>query len=164
MKILFLLLGVVLGGEAPHDLHVSYGNLGVEGRTAILQMRIFQDDLEEALRRMEGGEHRPMAATPEMDAAFLRYFSEKFVLEVDGASLPGRIMGSGSDELDRGPVWWYRIAFEATSPITAARVTNTILFEVFDDQRNVLRTARFPEGRRQAFYFAEGEDTVEIEF
>jgi hypothetical protein len=43
--LLSLVLAVVLGGEARHDLHASYGNLGVEGRTAILQIRIFKDDL-----------------------------------------------------------------------------------------------------------------------
>jgi hypothetical protein len=162
--LLSLVLAVVLGGEARHDLHASYGNLGVEGRTAILQIRIFKDDLEEALRRFDDREPFLMEVTPEIDEAFLRYFSENFFLEVGGASLPGRILGSGADDVDREPVWWYQIAFDAPAPIETARITNTILFEVFDDQRNVLRTARFPEGRRQAFYFAIGEETNEVRF
>ena len=97
--LLSLIVGIVLGGEARHDLHVSYGNLGLEGTTAILQIRIFKDDLEEALLRFDEREPFRLEVTPEMDALFLRYLAEKFVLEVDGKTLPGRILGSGYDEL-----------------------------------------------------------------
>ncbi|MGD2122852.1 MAG: hypothetical protein PVJ76_13955 [Gemmatimonadota bacterium] len=164
MKVFFLLMAVVLGREAKHELHVSYGNLGVEGNTAILQIRIFKDDLEEALRRFDNREPFLMEVTPELDAAFLRYLSEHLVLEHAGSALSGRILGSGYDELDREPVWWYQVAYEAPEPIQALRVTYTVLFEVFEDQRNVLRVAHFPEGKRQAFYFARGEETSDVEF
>jgi hypothetical protein len=164
VKFFLLLFGVMLGREAQHDLHVAYGNLAVEGKNAVLQIRIFKDDLEEALRRFDNREPFLMEATPEIDSAFLRYFSENFVVEHEGEMLPGRILGSGYDEVDREPVWYYQIAFDAPGPIESLRITNTILFEVFDDQRNVLRTASFPEGRRQAFYFVTGEETNEVKF
>lgn len=177
--ILALLLAVLWPAKAPHgelpheflrpaaalhDLHVSYGNLGVEGSTAVLQLRIFKDDLEEALRRATGEAVPAMEATPEMDRAFLDYFSGRFQLEYDGEKLQGRIIGSGLDELDREPVWWYRIAYDAEAVIDGLRVTNTLLFELFPDQRNVLRVAHFPEGNRRAYYFASGEETAVIEF
>lgn len=161
---LSLWLAVVLGGAPPHDLHASYGNLGIEGTTAVLQIRIFQDDLEEALGKLGGKEVSLLEATPEIDALFLRYLAANFILEVEGSPLKGRILGSGSDELDREPVWWYQIRFDAPSPIQGARITNTILFELFEDQSNILRVARFPEGSRKAYYFAAGEETVEIRF
>jgi hypothetical protein len=162
--LLSLMVGIVLGGEARHDLHVSYGNLGLEGTTAILQIRIFKDDLEEALQRFDEREPFLLEVTPEMDALFLRYLSENFRLEVDGKTLPGRILGSGYDELDREPVWWYQIAYDLPGPFDGARVTNTVLMEVFDDQSNVLRVVRFPEETRRAYYFAPGDETVEIKF
>ena len=162
--LLSLLLAAVLGGELPHDLHASYGNLGVEENTAILQLRVFKDDLEEALVRFDGRESLLLEVTPEFDALFLRYFSEHFVLEVGGEDLKGRIVGSGYDELDREPVWWYQVAFDAPAPIQAARVTNTLLFGLFDDQNNILRVVRFPDETRKAYYFTRGEETVEIEF
>jgi len=172
--LLSLLLAVVLGGEArgdldlgaqpPHDLHASYGNLGVEGNTAILQIRVFKDDLEEALRRFDSREPFLLEVAPELDALFLRYFSENFLLEVEEEALQGRIVGSGYDELDREPIWWYQVAFDIPAPIKAARITNTLLLELFKDQRNILRVVRFPEETRRAYYFASGEETVEIEF
>ena len=162
--ILSLVLAVVLGAEPRHDLHASYGNLGIEDNTAILQLRVFKDDLEEALRRFEDREPFLLEVNPEVDALFLRYFSEKFILEIGGKTLTGRIVGSGYDELDREPVWWYQVAFDAAAPILSARVTNTLLFEIFADQSNILRVVRFPEEARKAYYFTVGEETVEIEF
>ncbi len=166
VTILWMLLGLLPGpAEAPrHDLHVSYGNLGVEGSTAILQLRVFKDDLAEALRRMEGLEAVQLEVSPEIDALSLRYLSERFVLEVDGTALSGQIIGSGEDELDREPVWWYQIQFEAPEPIRSARITNTVLFEIFNDQSNVLRVVKFPQEDRQAFFFGPGEETHEVNF
>jgi hypothetical protein len=166
LNLLLIFLGLLVGpaGASPHDLHVSYGNLGVEGNTAILQIRIFKDDLEEALRRMEGLGAVRLEVSPAMDALSLRYLSGHFVLEVDGNPLKGQIIGSGEDELDREPVWWYQIRYEAKDPIRSARITNTVLFEIFDDQSNVLRVVRFPEGNRQAFFFGAGEETHEVSF
>lgn len=162
--VLSLIVGMVLGGEARHDLHVSYGNLGLEGTTAILQIRIFKDDLEEALQEFEGKGSFLLDVTPEIDALFLRYLSENFLLEVEGKTLPGRILGSGYDEMDREPVWWYQVAYDLPGPFEGARVTNTVLMEIFDDQSNVLRVVRFPEETRRAYYFSPGEKTVEIKF
>ena len=147
-----------------HDLHVAYGNLGVEGDVAILQIRIFKDDLEEALRRFHERAHFRLEVSPEIDSLFLAYLREHFVLEVGGAHLEGVLVGSGDDELDREPVWWYQVQFSAPEPIEMARITNTLLFELFDDQRNVLRVVQFPSETRRAYYFARGEETVEISF
>lgn len=148
----------------PHDLHVSYGNLGVEGAVAILQLRIFQDDLVEALRRFHRRESFRLEVTPEVDGLFLSYLARKFVLEVGGTALEGQIVGSGDDALDREPVWWYQVRYTAPEPIRSARIINTLLFEIFDDQSNVLRVVRFPEETRRAYYFAPGEETIQIEF
>lgn len=152
------------GSPLPHDLHVSYGNLGVEGSLAILQLRVFKNDLEEALGRTSRVEDLVMEVSPEMDALFLEYMKEHFVLEVEGSVLPPVIAGSGYDELDREPVWTYQLRYDARGPIRGARITNTILFEVFADQRNVVRVVKFPEGERRAYYFSPGEDTREITF
>jgi hypothetical protein len=137
----------------------------VEGSIAILQIRIFKDDLEEALRRLGGlDDSFRMEVSPGVDSLFLRYVAERFVVQANGQRIMGRIVGSGEDELDREPVWNVQLRFDAPEAIRAMRITYTVLFEVFDDQRNVLRVVKFPEERRLAYYFAEGEETVEISF
>jgi len=154
----------LLAAEPPHDLHATYGNLGVDGSIAILQLRVFKTDLEEALQRFHGLEGFQLDVSPMTDALFLRYFVENFILEVDGQSLKGQIVGSGDDELDREPVWWYQVRFDASGPIGSARITNTVFFEIFDDQSNVMRVVKFPEETRRAYYFARGEETLDITF
>jgi hypothetical protein len=152
------------GPILPHDLHVSYGNLGVDGSLAILQLRAFKNDVEEALARFHGLDGLQLEVSPQTDALFLAYLKDRFQIEVDGQLLEGTIIGSGDDELDREPVWWYQIRFDAPAPIESARITNTVLFEIFDDQRNVVRVVEFPEEDRRAYYFAPGEETIEITF
>jgi hypothetical protein len=136
----------------------------VEGAVAILQLRVFKNDLEEALGRLGGRDSFQMTVSPEVDALFLRYLAQRFRLEVGEDVLEGHIVGSGEDELDREPVWWYQIQYTASEPIQAARITNTILFEIFQDQRNVLRVVRFPGENRRAYYFAPGEETIQVGF
>ncbi len=50
------------GAAAPHELHVAYGDLAVEGAVAVLRLRLFKDDLEAALARHRG-EARPTPMT-----------------------------------------------------------------------------------------------------
>ena len=161
-----LLLGPTQGeeGELVHDLHITTGNFAVEGSLAVLNIRIFKDDLEEALARHGDRESMLMAANPEVDALFAAYFTERFTFEVAGESLTGRIIGSGEDELDREPIWWYRIRFDAPRAIRGARIMNTLLLEIFDDQRNILKIIHYPEEVPRTFYFASGEEWADITF
>ncbi len=155
-------------GPAPaprHDLHVSYGDLGIQGALAVLEIRIFTDDLEEALRRRHGlPDAFHMEASPRVDSLFLAYLGDEFVLGVGGTSLVGGILGSEEDVRDREPIWVYRIRYEGPSPISALEIRNTLLLEIFDDQRNILRVGHFPEGRTRTYYFARGEESRRVEF
>jgi len=161
-----LLLGPAQGEEVElaHDLHITTGNLAVEGSLAVLNIRIFKDDLEEALARHGDLESMQMAADPEVDALFTAYFAGRFTFEVAGESVTGRIIGSGEDESDREPIWWYQIRFDAPRAIRSARIKNTLLLEIFDDQRNILKVIHYPEEVPRTFYFATGEEWVEIVF
>ena len=162
----FLLLSPALEWEevGRHKLYVTYGNLAVERNLAVLRIRIFKDDLETALAAHSGRETVVMEASPEFDALFAAYFAERFTFEVAGESLTGRIIGSGEDQADREPVWWYQIRFDAPAPIRSARIVNTVLFESFDDQRNILKVVHFPDETPRTFYFARGEESREIRF
>jgi hypothetical protein len=152
------------GADAPHDLHVSYGNAAVEGNLLIIRLRLFKDDLEEAMRRHAGATDLVLEATPAVDGLFMAYFDENFSLKVAGERVPGRIIASGEDLLDREPVWWYALQFDAPSSLTQFRVRNTLLFELFDDQRNVVKFVHFPEETQKTFAFAAGEEELAVRF
>ncbi|HEX9885448.1 MAG TPA: DUF6702 family protein [Longimicrobiales bacterium] len=147
-----------------HDLHVTYGDLGVEGSVAVLRVRVFKDDLEGALAAHAGRPSVTMEADPVTDALFLAYLRDHYAMEVGGRTLTGRILESGEDSLDREPVWWYAVRFDAPEPIRAGRIRNTLLFERFGDQRNLVKLVHFPDETSRTFYFGHGEEWVDFDF
>jgi hypothetical protein len=150
--------------DAPHDLHVSYGNAAVEGNLIIIRIRLFKDDLEAALRLHGGDPALTLQVDPATDGRFMAYFEESFSIFVGEERIGGRIIASGEDLLDREPVWWYTLQFDAPGPVTAFRVRNTLLFELFDDQRNVVKFVHFPDEAQKTYSFAVGEEEFEVRF
>ncbi len=162
--ILFLWPGRPSAPEVAHDFHISYGHMAVEKNVVVCRIRFFQDDLEAALRHYGGHDAFRMAASPQVDSLFAAYFAEHFALEVDGKALAGRIIGSGQDAVDREPVWWYMVQFEAPAPIQKLRLRNTLLFDLFDDQKHVFKVVHFPEETQRSYYFAKGEEAFDVAF
>ncbi len=137
-----------------HDFHVSYGRLAVEGSTAVLQIRFFRDDLEEALGARTGSSALRLSADPATDRLFHDYFAEKFQLLQGDVALNGTIIGSGEDSIDREPAWWYLIRFTAPTTIAGFKVRNTLLLDAFEDQKNVLRVLRTGDVSPEAVTFS----------
>lgn len=152
------------GSVAMHDFHVSYGHLAVEGEVAVLRVRFFKDDLEEVLALFSEEEGFRLEADPFVDGLFMKYFDERFDLAIDGSEVPGRVIGSGEDAIDREPVWWYMLQFDAPAPITSLRIRNSLLLDHFADQKNILKAVRFPDETQKTFYFAAGEEAFDVTF
>jgi hypothetical protein len=152
------------GGAPPHDLHVSYGNAAVEGSVLAVRIRFFRSDLEAALARHVRQSTFRLRSEPAVDAVFLEYLRGRLSVEVSGRALEPRLVGSGEDELDREPVWWYTVQFEAPSTLATFRVRNTLLTELFDDQTNIVKFVHFPDERQKTYSFAKGEESFEVRF
>jgi len=152
------------GGDATHKLHVSYGAAAVENDVVVVRIRFFHDDLEAALRLHSGDPGVTLADDPATEAAFLAYFGAKFSLSIGGTTLPAHIVASGQDELDREPVWWYAVQFDAPGVVTAFRVRNALLLELFDDQHNIVKFVHFPDGTQKTYSFGAGEEEFDVAF
>jgi hypothetical protein len=152
------------GAVASHKLHVSYGAAAVENDVVIVRIRFFLDDLQAALRGHSGRRDLELEDDPVTEAAFLAYFNARFGLSVQGKPLTGRIIASGADELDREPVWWYAVQFEAPGTLTAFRVRNTLLLELFEDQRNIVKFVHFPDQTQKTYSFGRGEEEFDVTF
>ncbi len=169
MPILFALLCLVpLAGTVseppPHDFHVTYGRLAVEGATAMLRIRFFHNDLEGALRAFHRRRDLRLGADPRSDSLFLAYFHDKFALESDGAALRAEIVTSGEEQEGKERVWWYVLQYEAPAPLRSLKVRDALLFEVFSDQKNIFRVLHLPDEQRETFYFVEGSAEAELTF
>lgn len=153
------------GSAAPvHDLHVAYADIAVEGRVVAGRLRFFKDDLERALGPYLDVDAVALAPGPEADALVLRYLQDRLNLATPEGELSPTILRSGEDLLDREPVWWVVVQYESESPVREVVVRNTLLTELFDDQRNVMKFVHFPDGTPRTFYFARGEEERRIRF
>ena len=79
-----------------------------------------------------------MAPNPAVDSLVLAYFGRHFQFIVEGKVLKGTIIGSSDDVVDREPAWWFLIRFDAGEPIGDFRMRNALLFDMFEDQKNIL--------------------------
>jgi len=154
-----------VGAGAPaHKLHLSSGSAVVENELLVVRIRFFKDDLELALAGHAGGTPFTLSPGPEVDAAFLAYLETRFGVVVGGRPLTPTLVASGEDELDREPVWWYTVQFEAPTALRTFTVRNALLTEVFDDQRNIVKFVHFPDQKQKTYSFALGEEEFEVRF
>ena len=157
--------GAGAGDEPPpHDLHLTSANAVVEGGSVLVRIRLFKDDLEAALGRRLGVSVLALGDTPEVHGVVLAYLAEHLELEAGATRLTASLLASGEDVLDREPVWWCALEYRADAPIRELTMRNTLLFELFDDQRNVVKFIHLPDEAQQTFAFARGEEEFQVTF
>ena len=166
--VLILLLAWLLalpGGvpfEAPpaaaHRFHLSYGRVAVEGAEAYSRVRFFAHDFEAALRQYHEAPDFRLAVNPRSDSLAQAYLDEHLQLEADGVLLDGEIVASGEED----DMWWYTVRVAAAQPIHKLTLRNTILFDLFEDQKNIVRIQHFPSEERFAFYFIDGAESYTV--
>ncbi len=167
-SMLVALLGLLVGAAAAspqppaarHNFHVSYGRMAVQGRSATLQVRFFKDDLEKTLAAAAGRPTFSLAPTEAVEAAFSRYLGAHFVVTAEGRAVAGRVVASGEEN----DMWWYRVQYDAPSDFRSLHLRNTLLFDTFDDQRNIVRLMFFPGEKVETLYFTGGSDAYTVRF
>lgn len=178
LRPLFLLPLLPLPGAAApaaHDLHIAYADLALEAGVVAGRIRMFTDDLERALGPLARADAVSLRPGAEADALVRRYLADRLRITLGGVPLEPEILRSGQDMLDREPVWEVVVRFapaadppaaatHAATPTAELRIRNTLLFELFDDQRNVVKVMKFPEQTQRTFYFAPGEEEHVVRF
>lgn len=149
---------------AVHRFHVSYGRMAVEDKTAMLQIRLFKDDLEIALQDKFANPDFDLAVDPQSDSLFTQYFNEVFTLKQDEVAVPGRIVSSGEEQVAGEPMWWYMVRFDAPAALDQFTVRDVVLFDHFDDQKNIFKVKHFPSDKELSYYFTEGAEEYNISF
>lgn len=160
--LLVLALGSTPEPEA-HDFHVTYSRLAVEENMAVIRIRLFKDDLNQALSERENREVF-IDTSPRSDSLFQAYFNDMVVLRADEETMSGRIVGSGEEVIGNEPMWWYLFEFGASAPIETLHVSQRILSEVFDDQKNIVQVQHFPSQNVYSLYCAEDAWEYTVDF
>jgi hypothetical protein len=135
----------------------------LEGRTVALRVRLFHDDLQLALRAFTRQPDLELTTADRADSAFSAYFAKVVRLEADGQATALRVTASAAEpDQVAGMVVWY--VLEGQVAATPARLTmlNALLFEVFDDQQNIVQILRLPGEERRTLYFTAREAKPQV--
>jgi hypothetical protein len=167
-KILILNILLSIGGtnlNVDHEFHVSKCLVEFNEAEQALQMsmHIFLDDLEEALRRKGADDLFICTKMESEDAEKLmsQYVADNFILEVNGKVLEYEFLGKEPSE-DLQGVWCYLEILNVTS-VKDLKVTNNILLEVYDDQKNVVSIIG-PDRRKGMMLLQRGQSSEQVSF
>ncbi len=145
MSIILLILGLstfdnLLIEDVEHEFHFSKTLIEYAEEEQSLQvtMHIFIDDLEEALALL--GAEKLFICTekesPDAENFMAQYFTKHFQITVNGEQIAFEFLGKEVAE-DLMGAWCY-LEFKGVTAIKTLEIKNTILTEVFNDQKNVI--------------------------
>jgi len=142
---------------------VSHTRMVVEGDYVLLRIRMFKDDLELALEPYRAQTGRTLSADDAAVEAFTDYLTATLQIGTPGsAHLAPTVLGYGEEPAD--DIWWYEVQYRAEAPIEALSISSRLFFELFDDQRNIVRLRHFPSETSHIFYFVVGDEAHSITF
>ncbi len=136
MKIIFWLL-VSLALIQEHDIHLSVCDIEYlsSGKKVELTMKIFYDDLLEAVG-LRMGEELP-EDYKSADELIEKFINNHFVIIVNGEKKSLIYI----DSYSYPPAVWSTLEFEQKEEIREVRIVNTILLELFSDQKNLVNVS-----------------------
>lgn len=121
-----------------HPLHLSVSDVVYkpENKSLEITQRLFSDDLEDALRHHSGKKTDVLnpANAEQLSALIGDYLSENFELQLNGQTVQPNYLGY---EIEGEAVWVY-LEVSNVKRIRQIGVRNTIFFELFDDQVNLI--------------------------
>jgi len=140
-----MLSGWLLGAAA-HPMHTSVTEIvqQADGRTARIEMRLFADDVAEAIGASPGG-----VGSDSLISAYVRH---RFVV-ADSAGSPVPLKWEGVELA--GDILRVRLWAVAPRGVAGLRIANGVLCERFEDQMNVVRATY--NGRAATLIFTRGD-------
>lgn len=154
-----LLAALCLLVETPrHDVHLSHSRVVVDHTVAIWRVRMFKDDLAAAMRGVEPRAVVDTAAPPPRAELFLRYFTSRAQLFADGRALTPRVLSSGEEE----GMWWYALELPLPRSVKRWEMRNELLFERFDDQKNLVTVLEASSAKRAVLYFVPRDQVRQV--
>jgi hypothetical protein len=154
---LWLASGTGLGAPAAaHKFHASFTTIEFNAETGSLEisLRVFSDDLENALSR-QARRRIELDRTPDVAELASAYVRERFKLRrTDGT--PVRVAWVGMEQ--RVDMTWIYIEAPAPAGFTGLEALVTVFFELFRDQKNNV-SCTDAQGKRHDILFRPGDNT-----
>ena len=138
-KTIFILFLLPLFSFNLHKIHVSLTNIVYKKESKTLQIttRVFIDDIENAINKKYGLklEFDTEKETSETDKYLKKYFEENLKITIDNQEITLSYLGK---EYDEDIVYVY-FEMENIPDFKQIEVKNTVLFDLFDDQQNIIK-------------------------
>lgn len=136
--LLLVLLFTFARPTQAHDYHASIADVRFNAKNQTLEVavKVFMDDLEDALSRHSKKKVSYSASSPEVRKHLASYLSSQLSFEVEkGKVLPQKFIGS---EEDADVVWMYLEVPVQKAALTQLYIKNAVLTELFSDQMNIV--------------------------
>ena len=161
LKTVFICL-LLLTPIADHPFYVSVCEIDYDEKARALQItqKIFLDDLEKGLREYSGENFDIMEKASEykVNRILEAYYPEKMQVKVNGKTRTFNYLGS---EIEEDAMWCY-LEIEKVRNLKSMEVTNTVLFEIFEDQSTILHIQK--SGKTRSFRLTNNETTAQLSF
>ena len=160
--------GVVHPGAAPsevaplpHPFRVSVADAAIVEEGLEIRIRFFWDDLQLAMMEYASDMEFRLAETARVDARIERYINEMLTIQAAGTALQGTVVARGVEGARRPDevMWWYTLRYRLDPATERISVRNRLLFNLFEDQRNLFHL-RTRSGSERSWFFSWDEDSA----
>ena len=158
-----LATGAVPDPERPHPFRLSVADVAVSESGLQARIRFFWDDLQLAVMEHTSDMEFELAENEAVDTIIETYINDMLVLEAGETVVRGEVTARGVEDAARidEVMWWYRLEYSLPTSVERVRVRNRLLFNMFEDQRNIVNLET-RSGRERTYYFSWNEDNVTI--
>lgn len=156
-------VAVVAAAAPSHPFRLSVADVRVTDGGLSAEIRFFWDDLQFAVMEHSSDMEFVLAESPEVDSTVEGYINELLLLRVGEMPLRGRVEARGIEDaaiIDE-IMWWYRLEYALPAGAERVEVQNRLLFNLFEDQRNIVNF-RTLGGRERTYDFSWGRESVSI--
>jgi len=151
-----------MSNSEDHEYYVSVTEIGYSEKDESLQIisQIFIDDLEELLRKRynEAITLSPDNNPAKVDDYLQRYLSDKLNISVNGKQKQFKFLGKEYKE----DITYCYLEIDSISDVESIQLTNTVLFDVFEEQQNIVRFKM--KDKNKSFLLISGNDECMLNF
>ncbi len=153
--------------SAAHEFHISKCQIEYSVETEALQitLHLYLDDLEEALRQ-QGADKMFLCTDNEHEKAekyLFQYLQQQFKLIVNEAGEEAEFEFIGKEQSEDLQAVWCYLEVTNVSSFSSLEVTNSLLMEIFDDQKNIVQI--MAPGKKQGYFlFHKGQENDKVTF
>ena len=148
MPILILLIYLSTFFVGDHNIHLTYSKVLLEERNITVRTSFFLDDFDLMLSEHHQTSFTNLPHNGKSDSLLQSYLTKRFVVVADGDTLQGQILSSGIE----ADMCFYIYSYSTLTPIKEIKYSNSLLFSIYPDQKNMISVQHLDTEKTWSFY------------